>query len=137
MRQFGTLPDLDLINDLVSALRELVPGYTPAEILQWPSPAITPAGDKENRQDLRHLPFFTIDGASTRDLDDALWAQKLPGDEIELFVAVADMPAQQIMDADGRLWCLAAEVEVLLASADWKLNRIEFAVPVLRLDAGD
>lgn len=91
LRQFGTLPNLDLINDLVSTLHELVPSYTPAEISQWSPPAIATATDNQAREDLRHLPFVTIDGASTRDLDDALWAQKLPGDEIELFVAVADV----------------------------------------------
>ncbi|MEX1668702.1 VacB/RNase II family 3'-5' exoribonuclease [Zhongshania guokunii] len=56
----------------------------------WPaSCGITDDAYLDGREDLRELPFVTIDAAETRDLDDALWAQ---GNENgwTLKVAVAD-----------------------------------------------
>lgn len=41
------------------------------------------------REDLTHLPFVTIDSASTRDMDDALAVERTP-DGITLHVAIAD-----------------------------------------------
>lgn len=46
--------------------------------------------DFKNRKDLRHLPFVTIDGADSKDFDDAVFAQKT-ADGFELFVAIADV----------------------------------------------
>lgn len=46
--------------------------------------------DFQGRNDLRHLPWVTIDGESTRDFDDALAAEPLP-DGWRLWVAIADV----------------------------------------------
>lgn len=48
------------------------------------------AQDYENRLDLRHLPFVTIDGISARDFDDAVFAEKR-GANYCLYVAIADV----------------------------------------------
>ena len=42
---------------------------------------------------MTHLPFVTIDGASTQDMDDALYAQKLDDGSYELTIAIADPTA--------------------------------------------
>jgi len=48
------------------------------------------AADIENRKDLRHLPFVTIDGEDARDFDDAICV--LPrGEGFETWVAIADV----------------------------------------------
>lgn len=47
--------------------------------------------DLKGREDLRDLPFVTIDGADARDFDDAVCAKKLPNGTIRLWVAVADV----------------------------------------------
>jgi ribonuclease R len=47
--------------------------------------------DFKGREDLRDLPFVTIDGADARDFDDAVCARKLPNGTIRLWVAVADV----------------------------------------------
>ena len=44
-------------------------------------------------EDLRHIPFMTIDGDSTKDFDDALWAEALPEGGFRLWVAIADVAA--------------------------------------------
>ncbi|MBO1323761.1 ribonuclease R [Acetobacter sp. TBRC 12305] len=44
----------------------------------------------QGRQDLRHLPFVTIDDATAHDFDDALWAEPA-GDGWRLVVAIADV----------------------------------------------
>jgi exoribonuclease-2 len=45
------------------------------------------------REDLTDIPFVTIDGASTKDMDDALYAKKLDSGEFELTIAIADPTA--------------------------------------------
>jgi len=50
---------------------------------------INPA-DIEGREDLRHLPFVTIDGADARDFDDAVYCEK-KGQSWRLWVAIADV----------------------------------------------
>jgi len=49
--------------------------------------AVARAGD--GREDLQHLPFVTIDAASTQDMDDALYVEALD-DGWRLWVAIAD-----------------------------------------------
>lgn len=45
------------------------------------------------REDLTALPFVTIDGESTKDMDDALYAQQLPNGDFTLTIAIADPTA--------------------------------------------
>jgi ribonuclease R len=47
--------------------------------------------DFKGREDLRELAFVTIDGADSRDFDDAVFARKMPNGMTKLFVAVADV----------------------------------------------
>jgi len=43
------------------------------------------------RRDLRTLNFFTIDGETARDFDDAVAISRLPGEGFRLFVSIADV----------------------------------------------
>ena len=45
---------------------------------------------EDDRKDWRHLPFVTIDGASSKDFDDAVM-EALPNDEFALYIAIADV----------------------------------------------
>lgn len=45
------------------------------------------------REDLTALPFVTIDGEPTKDMDDALYAQQLPNGDFALTIAIADPTA--------------------------------------------
>ncbi|MCW8335637.1 exoribonuclease II [Vibrio paucivorans] len=45
------------------------------------------------RIDMTHVPFVTIDGASTKDMDDALYAKKTESGDFELTIAIADPTA--------------------------------------------
>ena len=60
--------------------------------------------DYENRLDLRHLPFVTIDGINSRDFDDAVFAEKR-GEHYRLYVAIADVshyvPIASPLDEDA------------------------------------
>ena len=47
-------------------------------------------GDRKNRVDLRDLPLVTIDGETSRDFDDAVFAEKI-GRNYRLVVAIADV----------------------------------------------
>ncbi|WP_456430742.1 ribonuclease catalytic domain-containing protein [Thermosulfuriphilus sp.] len=46
-----------------------------------------------NREDLRQLELFTIDGEETTDYDDALHLRELPGGQLEIGVHIADVAA--------------------------------------------
>ncbi len=50
----------------------------------------TPLSQIEGREDLRDLELITIDGALTRDYDDAISFKELPGGEYEIGVHIAD-----------------------------------------------
>lgn len=45
----------------------------------------------EGREDLRSIPFVTIDGEDARDFDDAVWAHEDPKEGWHLMVAIADV----------------------------------------------
>ncbi|HLF66337.1 MAG TPA: ribonuclease R, partial [Gammaproteobacteria bacterium] len=47
--------------------------------------------DKKGREDLRLLPLVTIDGATARDFDDAVYAEKQKNGDFKLWVAIADV----------------------------------------------
>lgn len=50
-----------------------------------------PGKDEIGRTDLRHIPFFTIDGERARDFDDAVYVEKLEHHGYRLWVAIADV----------------------------------------------
>jgi ribonuclease R len=65
----------------------------------WPGPVEkearrfgeeVPASAKRGREDLRHLPLVTIDGADAQDFDDAVFCEPVPSGW-RLYVAIADV----------------------------------------------
>jgi len=70
-------------------LRETFPPEVLAETQLVPSEI--DKKDLKDREDLRDLAFVTIDGADSRDFDDAVYARKLPNGVIRLIVTVADV----------------------------------------------
>ncbi|NRF30505.1 exoribonuclease II [Vibrio coralliilyticus] len=52
------------------------------------------------RVDMTHVPFVTIDGESTKDMDDALYAKKTESGDFELTIAIADPTAYITPDSD-------------------------------------
>ncbi len=62
----------------------------------WSQEAVTEAENltldlsDPRRKDLRHIPFFTIDGETARDFDDAIHVEK-SGENYILYVAIADV----------------------------------------------
>ena len=53
--------------------------------------AAAEAAPARGRDDLRHVPFVTIDGADARDFDDAVWAERDGDGGWRLRVAIADV----------------------------------------------
>ncbi|HEV2402178.1 MAG TPA: VacB/RNase II family 3'-5' exoribonuclease [Candidatus Sulfotelmatobacter sp.] len=70
-------------------------------------PATIPARELHRRRDFRPLPIVTIDGETARDFDDAVLVRKLPNNNFELQVHIADV-AQYVtpgsaLDQEARL----------------------------------
>lgn len=70
-------------------LRETFPDEVIAEAQAVPSEI--QKSDIKGREDLREIPFVTIDGADARDFDDAVCARRLPNGTVRLWVAIADV----------------------------------------------
>ncbi|MDA0150563.1 exoribonuclease II [Vibrio sp. LaRot3] len=73
-----------------------LPNSEPAGIDNW---EIKDDADLE-RVDMTHVPFVTIDGESTKDMDDALYAKQLEDGSFELTVAIADPTAYITPDSE-------------------------------------
>ena len=77
--------------DLIIAEQGLSESFPPdVEAESVAIPSRVRAKDKQDRLDLTHLPFATIDGEDARDFDDAICVQKR-GDGYEAWVAIADV----------------------------------------------
>ncbi|WP_194436429.1 exoribonuclease II [Vibrio fluminensis] len=73
-----------------------LPNSEPAGIDNW---EIKDDVDLE-RVDMTHVPFVTIDGESTKDMDDALFAKKLDNGDFALTIAIADPTAYITPDSE-------------------------------------
>lgn len=77
----------------IAAERFGLPRVFPADVLAAASaiPRQVAERDLAGREDLRHLPFVTIDGETAKDFDDAVAIERLPGSGYRLRVAIADV----------------------------------------------
>jgi ribonuclease R len=84
-----------------------LPDTWPEEVLEQSEavPQQVTRSDKKGRTDIRELPLVTIDGADSRDFDDAVYAEKRRNGSFRLVVAIADVshyvPADTPMDAEA------------------------------------
>ncbi|MCC8194738.1 MAG: ribonuclease R [Deltaproteobacteria bacterium] len=83
--------DTAVQEELVKANHAIPRAFPPAALKEAaafpPDPA---AGSFDGRRDLSRLPFVTIDGASAKDFDDAVYVEKKRGG-YTLYVAIADV----------------------------------------------
>ncbi|MEL7293398.1 MAG: exoribonuclease II [Pseudomonadota bacterium] len=80
----------------VTLAENALPNSEPAGIDHW---EIKDDADLE-RIDMTHIPFVTIDGESTKDMDDALYAKKSDNGDFELTIAIADPTAYITPDSE-------------------------------------
>jgi ribonuclease R len=71
------------------------------------APATIPSSELRHRRDFRDLPIVTIDGETARDFDDAVLVRKLPNNNFELQVHIADVAhyvtPDSALDQEARL----------------------------------
>jgi len=71
------------------------------------APTTIPSGELGRRRDFRDLPIVTIDGETARDFDDAVLVRKLPNNNFELQVHIADVAhyvaPDSALDQEARL----------------------------------
>ncbi len=87
LKTLGNLEDPHTIS-LISIYQEGIPYEFPEEALQEAENVRSLS--LEGREDLRSIPFVTIDGEDARDFDDAVWAQQ-EEEGWHLMVAIADV----------------------------------------------
>jgi ribonuclease R len=87
LKVLGSLDDPRTIS-LISIYQEGIPHEFPEAVLKEAEAVRTLS--LEGREDLRSIPFVTIDGDDARDFDDAVWAQE-GKDGWHLMVAIADV----------------------------------------------
>ncbi|RSD31167.1 exoribonuclease II [Vibrio pectenicida] len=73
-----------------------LPNTEPSGVEHW---QVEDDADLE-RLDMTHIPFVTIDGSSTQDMDDALYAKKKDDGSYELTIAIADPTAYIAAESD-------------------------------------
>lgn len=82
-------------NNMIEALivREGLSTTFPADVIKEAKEISTVVSGKdlEGRKDLRDLPIITIDGADAKDLDDAVFVEKLQNGNYRLIVSIADV----------------------------------------------
>lgn len=79
----------------VTLAKHDLPNKEPIPQNEWPM-----LEDDLVREDLTHMPFVTIDSASTKDMDDALHARKNEDGSHTLTIAIADPTAYVAADTD-------------------------------------
>jgi ribonuclease R len=88
VKSLGTLDDPRVIS-LISIFEGGIPHEFPEEVLKEAESVRTLP--LEGREDLRSIPFVTIDGEDARDFDDAVFAEEDPNEGWHLIVAIADV----------------------------------------------
>jgi ribonuclease R len=88
LKTLGAIDDPRVIS-LISIYQEGIPHEFPEEVLEEAEKVSTLS--LEGREDLRSIPFVTIDGEDARDFDDAVWAHEDPEHGWHLMVAIADV----------------------------------------------
>lgn len=106
IERIGTPYDTDnMIKALI--IREGMSEDFPDEVIAEARkiPTIIPQEEIKKRKDLRHLPIITIDGDDAKDLDDAVYVEKLENGFYKLFVAIADVshyiPTGSLLDKEA------------------------------------
>jgi ribonuclease R len=84
----GSFDDPHTIS-LISIYEEGIPHEFPTSVLEEAEKVRTLTF--EGREDLKSIPFVTIDGEDARDFDDAIWAHEDPDEGWHLMVAIADV----------------------------------------------
>ncbi len=100
--------------------------FPPAALAQAQAlPQAPRAEDYEDREDVRHLPFVTIDGETAKDFDDAIYVQAQSNGGWKLYVGIADVTHyvrdKSALDKEARLrgnsWYFPRSVEPMLPKA--------------------
>jgi ribonuclease R len=88
----GALEDAEVQTFIVIGKYNL-PDRFPPEVVAAAEEAVAAFSPKavQLREDLRHLPWITIDGENARDFDDGIALVKKPGGFYTLYVAIADV----------------------------------------------
>ena len=90
IRVFGGSEDREANYASILAECDIITEFTPDELRCAEEAAAEPIS-AEGREDLRDEIIFTIDGASAKDLDDAISLRRLPGGGYRLGVHIADV----------------------------------------------
>ncbi|MBS0271593.1 MAG: ribonuclease R [Proteobacteria bacterium] len=88
LKVLGSVDDPRTIS-LISIYEEGIPHEFPQEVID--EAESVRSFNLEGREDLRSIPFVTIDGEDARDFDDAVWAHHDPDEGWHLIVAIADV----------------------------------------------
>ena len=127
---YGREDDVDVQEELVKLNHE-VPRDFPLSVLAEAAalPAAPGEADMAGREDLRHLPLVTIDGADARDFDDAVqverkgkgWLLRVAIADVSHYVRPAPGKGHASLDAEalarGNSWYFPRSVEPMLPPA--------------------
>lgn len=84
-------PDDPEVEILTIAHKYGLPSRFPQEVLEAAVPDRVTERDRQGREDLRQMPFVTIDGETAKDFDDAVAVRREADGTIRLWVAIADV----------------------------------------------
>lgn len=139
MLAMSTTPPFDLAVTASTEMTENGFDLTPVDGQQAQLAAIVAAGltTGVERDDLRTLPWSSIDNDTSRDLDQIEWAERLPDGSIRVRIGIADVAATIAKDTPIDIFAARQAMTVYTVARNFPMLPVELSTGLTSLNPGE